>query len=173
MVGRGGRCFVVAFALISACGDDTSSDESGTQTQTVSDTCYGGGEFAPDECCGDPCCGAPCCNEFGGEFGCESGMQCMVDADCGAGSCVLNIEYVNECSDYDYGCAPDEAFVFGDDTGGVPNHCVIYTTCWSDDGCPAPYTCVDVSWLNWEAGDAMGGTSQLCARALPLEPEDP
>jgi hypothetical protein len=72
-------------ALVVACGDDSSSDSNSEESQSVSDTCFGGADAPADACCGDPCCGAPCCNEFGGEFGCDSGMQCMVDADCGAG----------------------------------------------------------------------------------------
>ena len=60
---------------------------------------------------------------------------------------------------------------FPPDTSPAADHCITHTSCWTNDACPAPYTCVDIHTLNWEEGETMGGTAQVCARALPLDIE--
>jgi hypothetical protein len=99
----------------------------------------------------------------------ECSRGCDTNADCAGETCVVNMQYVNECSPYAAGCGPDEAFVAGND--GIADHCIDNTICWTNDACAPPYTCVEVYDLNWEYAASMGGTAQVCARALPFDPE--
>jgi len=116
------------------------------QTECGSD-CNG-----PDEYCSQA--RQECRNE--NDF-CRTGVDCE-------GDCLIEFFWplIGLCSEESKNCEDDEFTIFQ----GVPpqedEHCYIYKSCWSDQDCPDPYTCVPVD----DYHQHLMGDSSFCARPI-------